>query len=53
MTKPKPPKTHFKQVPLKIVLKVAVTEPPDAESDKAGVTMKPPAKKPARREKRD
>jgi hypothetical protein len=28
MAKPKAPKTHFEQVPLKIVKKIAVIEPP-------------------------
>ncbi len=53
MTKPKAPKTHFKQIPLKIVMKVAVTEPPDAESHEAVKTSKASGKKIARREKRD
>jgi hypothetical protein len=45
MAKPKAPKTYFKQVPLKIVMKVAAMESPDAELLGAGATVKPPAKK--------
>ncbi len=45
MAKPKEPKTHFEQVPLKIVKKIAVIEAPDDETDGVGVTIKPPGKK--------
>jgi hypothetical protein len=45
MAKPKEPKTHFEQVPLKIVKKIAVIEPLDDETNGAGVTINPPAKK--------
>ncbi len=45
MAKPKEPKTHFEQVPLKIVKKVALIEAPDDESKGIGGTRKPPAKK--------
>lgn len=45
MTKPKEPKTHFEQVPLKIVKKIAVIEAPDDETNGGGVTIRPPAKK--------
>jgi hypothetical protein len=39
MAKPKAPKTYFEQVPLKIVKKIVVIEPPNDE------TINPPAKK--------
>jgi len=45
MAKPKEPKTHFEQVPLEIVKKIAVIEAPDDESNGVGVTINPPAKK--------
>jgi len=45
MAKAKEPKTHFEQVPLKIVKKIAVIEPPDDETKGVGVTAKPPAKR--------
>jgi len=45
MAKPKEAKTHFEQVPLKIVKKIAVIEPPDDETNGVGVTIDPPAKK--------
>jgi hypothetical protein len=45
MAKPKAPKTHFKQVPLKIVMKVAALESPEGESYRVGMTPKPAAKK--------
>lgn len=45
MAKPKEPKTHFEQVPLKIVKKIAVIEAPDDETNGIGETGKPPAKK--------
>ena len=45
MTKPKEPKTYFEQVPLKIVKKIAVIEPPEDETNGVGVPINPPAKK--------
>jgi hypothetical protein len=45
MTKPKASKTHFEQVPLEIVKKIAVIEAPDDETNGVGVTINPPAKK--------
>ena len=45
MAKPKTSKTHFEQVPLKIVKKIAVMEPPDEETNGVGVAINPPAKK--------
>jgi hypothetical protein len=45
MAKPKEPKTHFEQVPLKIVKKIAVIEPPDDETNGVGAIIDPPAKK--------
>jgi hypothetical protein len=45
MAKPKAPKTYFKQVPLKIVMKVVAIESPDIESPGLAVTIKPPAKR--------
>lgn len=45
MTKPKESKTHFQQVPLKIVKKIAVIELPDDEANGVGVAINPPAKK--------
>lgn len=45
MVKLKEPKTHFEQLPLKIVKKIAVIEPPDDETDGVGVIIKPPGKK--------
>ena len=38
-------KTHFEQVPLEIVKKIAEKEIPDDETNGAGVTVEPPAKK--------
>ena len=45
MPKPKEPKTHFEQVPLEIVKKIAEEEIPDDEANGADVTVEPPAKK--------
>ena len=45
MAKPKAPKTHFEQVPLKIVMKIAAIETPEDETRGVGVIVKPPAKK--------
>jgi hypothetical protein len=45
MAKPKASKTHFQQVPLKIVKKIAAVDPPDDETNGVGVTIKPPATK--------
>ena len=44
MAKLKKPKTHFAQVPLKIVKRIAVIETPGDGTNGAGVTVKPPAK---------
>jgi hypothetical protein len=45
MTKPNKPKTHFEQVPLEIVKKIAVIEVPADEPDKTGRPGKHPARK--------
>ena len=45
MPKSKDPKTHFEQVPLEIVKKIAEEEIPDDETNGTGVTVEPPAKK--------
>jgi hypothetical protein len=45
MTKLKEPKTHFEQVPLKIVKKIAVIEAPDDEANGLGATLHPSGKK--------
>ena len=45
MTKPKGPKTHFEQVPLEIVKRIAEEEIPDDETSGADVAVEPPAKK--------
>lgn len=44
MTMRKEPKTHFEQVPVKIVKKIAVIEDPVDETNGVSV-IKPPAKK--------
>ncbi len=44
MAKPNVPKTHFEQVPVKIVKKIAVVDPGD-ETGGVGVTIPSPAKK--------
>ena len=45
MAKPKEPKTHFEQVALKIVKKIAVVEPLDDETNGIDESINPPAKK--------
>ena len=45
MAKPKEPKTHFEQVPLKIVKKIAVIEAPDDETNGIGGTRQTSGKK--------
>jgi hypothetical protein len=45
MAKSKEPKTHFEQVPLEIVKRIAEVEIPDDERDGADPTVDPPAKK--------
>ena len=44
MARPKHPKTHFEQVPLEIVKKIAAVETPDDATNGLGLTVKPPAK---------
>ena len=44
MAKPKVRKTHFEQVPLEIVKKIAAVETPDDATNGLGLTVKPPAK---------
>ena len=45
MTQPKDAKTHFEQVPLEIVKKIAEGEIPDDEAKGTGRTVEPPARK--------
>jgi hypothetical protein len=45
MRKMKQAKTHFEQVPLEIVKKIAEEEIPDDETSGADVAVEPPAKK--------
>ena len=45
MPKSKEPKTHFEQVPLEIVKKIAEEEIPDDETNGADVAVEPPARK--------
>ncbi len=45
MHKMKEPKTHFEQVPLEIVKKIAEEEIPDEETSGTDATVEPPAKK--------
>jgi hypothetical protein len=45
MPKPKEPNTHFEQVPLKVVKKVATEYIPENDADRTDVTSEPPAKK--------
>ena len=45
MAKSKEPKTHFDQIPLEIVKKIAEEEFPDEETNGAYPTADPPAKK--------
>jgi hypothetical protein len=45
MAKSKDSKTHFEQIPLEIVKKIAEEDIPDDAADGAGVTVEPPAKK--------
>lgn len=44
MAKPEGPKTHFEQVPLEIVKKIAVVETSDDATNGLGLIVKPPAK---------
>jgi len=44
MPKTKKPKTHFEQVPLEIVKKIAAEEIPDDEPTGDGVIVEPPGK---------
>ena len=44
MPKTKKPITHFEQIPLEIVKKIAAEEIPDAEADEDDVVVKPPGK---------
>jgi hypothetical protein len=44
MPKTKKPKTHFEQVPLEIVKKIAEEEIPNDEANEENVTVEPPAK---------
>jgi hypothetical protein len=44
MPKTKKPKTHFEQVPLEIVKKIAEEEIPDDEANEESVIVEPPAK---------
>ena len=45
MPKSKEPKTHFEQVSLEIVKKIADEEIPDDEEKGTGLTVEPPARK--------
>jgi hypothetical protein len=45
MPKPKEPKTHFEQVPLETVKKIAIKEIPDDEATGNDGAVEPPAKK--------
>ena len=45
MAKPKEPRTHFEQVPLEIVKKIAEHDIPDDEASEIDGTAEPPAKK--------
>jgi hypothetical protein len=45
MHRMKEPKTHFEQVPLEIVKKIAEEEIPDEETSGTDVTVEPPAEK--------
>jgi hypothetical protein len=45
MPKTKKPKTHFEQVPLEIVKKIAEEETSYDEANGADVTLKPPGRK--------
>jgi len=45
MPKSKKPKTHFEQVSLEIVKKIAQEEIPDDEAKGTGLTVEPPARK--------
>lgn len=45
MSKSKGPKTHFEQVPLEIVKKIAEEDIPNDEADGPDVTVDPPPKK--------
>jgi hypothetical protein len=45
MTKPTDAKTHFEQVPLEIVKKIAKEDIRDDETSETIVTVEPPAKK--------
>jgi hypothetical protein len=44
MTKPKEPKTHFEQVPLEIVKKIAAEDIPDGETSGTDGASEPPAR---------
>jgi hypothetical protein len=45
MAKPKRGKTHFEQVPLELVKKIALVETADDATNGLGLTVKPPAKR--------
>jgi hypothetical protein len=45
MAKTKEPRTHFEQVPLEIVKKIAEEEIPDEETNGTHPAVDPPAKK--------
>jgi len=45
MPKSREPKTHFEQVPLEIVKKIAEEDIPDSETDGTAATVDPPARK--------
>jgi hypothetical protein len=45
MLKSKEPNTHFEQVPVEIVKKIAKEEIPNDQANGVGITVKPPAKK--------
>lgn len=45
MPKPKEPRTHFQQVPVKVVKEIAKDETPDDEAIDTGKTAKRPVKR--------
>jgi len=45
MSKSKVPKTHFEQVPLEIVKKIAQEDPPDDNTNGLDMIIEPPARK--------
>jgi hypothetical protein len=45
MSKSNDRKTHFEQVPLEIIKKIAQVDPPDDDTTGVDVSIEPPAKK--------